>query len=143
MTKGDFKLWLFPERSHSSTNKNSHFLGLENVTTFVWYPLIFAEKLGCLNKRRFLAPPYLTVPAQTPGVNPPLVWYIFDFICIGRCSYHQQKLLIRVFLENIYKKEFSRKEKCKAVVTNDILTIRTLDIKPLIPTKRVSPLLNW
>jgi len=28
-----FKLWLFPERSHSSTNRNSHFLGLQNVTS--------------------------------------------------------------------------------------------------------------
>ena len=26
MIKGDYKLWWFPERSHSSTNKKSHFL---------------------------------------------------------------------------------------------------------------------
>ena len=37
MIKSDFKLWWFPERSHSSTNNNSHFLGLEKITTFVWY----------------------------------------------------------------------------------------------------------
>ena len=105
--------------------------------------MIVAEKLGYLNKWRFLAPPYLTVPAQTPGVDPPLVWYVFDFICFGRFSYHQQKLLIKVFLENIYKNEFSRKEKCKAVLKNDILTIRTLDSKPLIRTQMVTSLLNW
>jgi len=25
MIQGDFKLWCFPERSHSSTTKSSHF----------------------------------------------------------------------------------------------------------------------
>jgi len=70
MIKGDFKLWWFPERTHSSTNKNSHFLDPQKVTTFVWYPTIVAEKLD-LNKRRFLAPPYLISP-QTPGLDPPL-----------------------------------------------------------------------
>jgi len=59
MIKGDFKLWWFPVRSRSSTNKKSYFLGLEKVTTFVWYPTIVAEKLGYLNKWRLSGAPLL------------------------------------------------------------------------------------
>jgi len=68
VTKSDFKLWWFHERSHSSTNKNSHFLGLEKVITFVWYPTIVAEKLGYLNKWRLLPPPLFYSPHKR------LVW---------------------------------------------------------------------
>jgi len=38
---------VFYERSHSllRPEKNSHFIGLQNVTTFVWYPTILTENL--------------------------------------------------------------------------------------------------
>jgi len=32
VVESDFKLWLFPEKSNSSTNKNGHFFGLQKVT---------------------------------------------------------------------------------------------------------------
>ena len=49
-------MWWFPERSHSSINKNRHFLAQDKVTTFVWYSAIVTEKLGNFNKwRLFLA----------------------------------------------------------------------------------------
>jgi len=57
MIWGDFQLSWFPERSRSSTNKISHFLGLQKVTTFVWYPTIFTENLGYLNKWRLFGAP--------------------------------------------------------------------------------------
>jgi len=66
-----FKLSLFPAKLHSLTNKYSHFLGLQKVTTFVRYPTIVAGDLGYLNKKTFLAPPYLTA-SQTPGLDSPL-----------------------------------------------------------------------
>ena len=72
LIKGDFELLWFPERSHSSTNKNSHFLDLEKVNTFVWYTKIVTEKLGYLNKWRRFGAPYMTAP-QTPGLDPPQV----------------------------------------------------------------------
>jgi len=46
--ESDFKLWWFPERSQF--DQKSYFLGLEKVTTFVWYPSVVAEKLGHWNK---------------------------------------------------------------------------------------------
>ena len=80
MIKGDFKLWCFPEGSHSSSNKNSDFLGLQKVTTFVWYPTIVAEKLD-LNKWRLFGAPLLDCPPQKKR----LVW-------IRRCLTWIQKL---------------------------------------------------
>jgi len=71
MIKGEFKLWWFPERSHSSTNQNNHFLGLEKVTTFVWHPTIVAEKLGYINKWRPLGSHLFDCP-QTPVLDPAL-----------------------------------------------------------------------
>ena len=73
MIKGDFKLWWFPERSRSSTNKNSHFLGLENVNTFVWYPAIIAEKLGYFKQVKTFWRPLIWLFPQTPGLDPPLM----------------------------------------------------------------------
>ena len=70
--KAILKLWWFHERSHTSTNRNIHFLVLEKVTTFVWYPTIVAEKLGDLNKWRLFGAPYLTATPQTLGLYPPL-----------------------------------------------------------------------
>ena len=64
MIKDDFKLWWFPERLHTLTNKNSHFLGLQKVTTFVWYPAIVAEKLGYLNKWRLFGIPLFDCPPK-------------------------------------------------------------------------------
>jgi len=62
MIKGGFELWWFPKWSHGSTKKNRHFLDLEGITTFLWFPTIVAKKLGNLNKWRLLAPPYMTAP---------------------------------------------------------------------------------
>ena len=62
MIEGDLKLWWFPERSHSSTNKYSHFRGLEKVITFEWYPTIVAEKLGYFNKWRLFGAPLFDCP---------------------------------------------------------------------------------
>jgi len=73
MIKGDFKLWWFPERSHKSTNTNSHFLGLEKVTTFVWYPTIVAEKLGYFNQVKTFWRPLISLPPKTPCLDPPLL----------------------------------------------------------------------
>jgi len=84
MIKGDFKLRWFPERSRSSTNKNSHFLGLEKVTTFVWYWTIVTEKLWYLNKWRLLALSYMTA-SQTPGLDPPLAWGL-DIVKVDKNS---------------------------------------------------------
>jgi len=72
MIKYDFKLWWFPERSHSSTNKNSHFLGLEKVTTFMWYPTIITVKLEYFTQVKTFWRPLIWLPPQTPGLDPPL-----------------------------------------------------------------------
>jgi len=68
MIQGDFKLWCFPERSHSSTNKNSYFRDLKNATTFVWYSRIVTEKLGYLSKWRLYCAPLFDCPPKR------LVW---------------------------------------------------------------------
>jgi len=52
------------ERSCSSTNKNSHFLGLEKITTLVWYPKIVTDNLWFL--KTFLGP--------TIWLRPPNAW---------------------------------------------------------------------
>ena len=83
MRKGDFKLWWFPVRSHISTNKNSQFLDLWKVTTFVWYPTIVAEKLGYLNKWRYFDVPYFTSTPKTPSVDWPLIFTIVDHVVKG------------------------------------------------------------
>ena len=64
MIEGDLKLWWFPERSHSSTNKYSHFRGLQKVITFEWYPTIVAEKLGYFNKWRLFGAPLIWLPPK-------------------------------------------------------------------------------
>jgi len=60
MRKGDFKLRWFPERSHSSINKNSHFLGLEKVITCVMPNDCRREAVVFSTSEDVLAPPYLT-----------------------------------------------------------------------------------
>jgi len=90
MIKGDFKLWWFPERSHRSSNKNSHFLGLEKITTLCDSPTIVAEKLGYLNKWKL----FDCSPPQTPGLDTPLhgcpqnLWF-------NSCSLVQKYFLLR------------------------------------------------
>ena len=66
--QGDFKLWWFPERSHSLTNRISQFLGFPHVTTFLWYPTNVTENMRYLNKWRLFGAPYLTAP-QTFGLD--------------------------------------------------------------------------
>jgi len=57
-----------PKWSHGSTKKIEHFLDLEGITTFLWFPTIVAEKLGYLNKWKLLAPTLLDDPLKR------LVW---------------------------------------------------------------------
>jgi len=71
MINSDFKLWRFPKRSHSSSNKNSHFLGLQKVTLFCVIPTIVVETLGYLTKWKRFGAPLFDCP-QTPGLDPPL-----------------------------------------------------------------------
>ena len=54
----------FHERSHSSTNKSNHFLGLQKITTFVWYPANVTENLGYLNKWRPLSLSSIRLPQK-------------------------------------------------------------------------------
>ena len=68
--RSNFKLWCFPERSYSSTNKHRHFLGLQKVTTFAWYPKIVTEKLGYLNEWRLFGALLFDCPPETPGLDP-------------------------------------------------------------------------
>ena len=74
MIKGDFKLWWFPERLRSSTNKNSHFLDVENFISFVWYTQRLSQRSWVfLISEEFLATPFLTAPPKhsaTGKTNP-------------------------------------------------------------------------
>jgi len=65
-------LWLFPARSHTSTNKNCHFLGLQKVTTFLWCPTIVSDNFEYFEQMKTFGTPLLDSP-QTPGLYPPLV----------------------------------------------------------------------
>jgi len=64
MMKGDFKLWWFPDRLHSLTNTNSHFLDLEKVISFVWYTQRLSQT-SCvsLNKRRIFGAALFDCPS--------------------------------------------------------------------------------
>jgi len=52
----------FPAKLHGSTNKNSHFLGRQEVTSFVWYSVIVADNLWYLNKWRLFWCPLFDCP---------------------------------------------------------------------------------
>ena len=81
MTYSSFKLWLFPEKSHSSTNKSSHFLAYKwnhfSVTPNDCrrQPLVFKQvKTFC--------PPLFNSPPQAPGSGSTTVCYM----AISDCS---------------------------------------------------------
>jgi len=72
MIYGVFKLWWFPERSRSWPNKHNDFLGLQKAPTFAWYPTIFMENLGHLNKQILFLSPNYTIATRTTFRDPPL-----------------------------------------------------------------------
>ena len=113
MIKGDFKLWWFPERLHSSTNKNSHFLDLEKVISVVWYTQWLSQRIWViLNKWRIFGAPLFDCTPQTPGLDPPLVdtivgmrleqpsyWYSWKLV--GRLwRYHHGSWIKQNFVNN-------------------------------------------
>jgi len=75
MIKGDFKLWWFAERLHSSTNKNSHFLDLEKVISFVWYIQQLLQRSWVISNEWRIsgAPLFDCLPSRTLGQDPPLL----------------------------------------------------------------------
>jgi len=73
MIKDDFKLWWFPETSHSLTNKNSHFLLPRKGNHFYVIPNDFCREAGVFKHVKTFWCPLIWLPPQTPGLDLPLL----------------------------------------------------------------------
>ena len=67
-----FKLWWFLERSHSSTNKNSHLLASKRYPAILRDTQQFSQRRD-IYKWKLFGAPIFDRPPQTPSLDPPLI----------------------------------------------------------------------